>query len=482
MKYADFLAGKRRQPPSSGITVHPDELLNADHMFPFQRQITAWSVGRGRAAVWADTGLGKTRIEVGWLDQLLAAEGGRGLIMGPLGVAKQTIREAARMGVEVSYVHDDTEVRKLISKRSGAGPQIAFCNYDRLHLLDTSRFAAVALDESSILKAFSGTTKRALVSGFAQTPFRLSASATPAPNDIEELTNHADFLGIMSSQEMRSTFFIADSRGEFMKYRLKGHAQTAFYEWLATWAIACRHPRDLGFEQDGYDLPPLSIHDHLVPTGWTAEGELFTPRLEGITQRAQVRKDTLEQRVATAIELACSEPDRQWLVWTGRNDESAAMASGLADALPNATVAEVVGSDDPDLKADTLAAFGDGQVQILVTKPTIAGYGLNFQSCDRQVFVGLSDSYEQYYQAIRRSWRFGQANPVDVHIVLADVERTIIDNVRAKEATARSTTDGLIAAISAENRRELYAGTSKADSYEPTRPLTLPTWLRSAAA
>lgn len=213
MRYADFLASKRRQPPTSGINVHPDELLTADNLFPFQRQITAWSVGRGRAAVWADTGLGKTRIETGWLNQLLSAEGGRGLTMGPLGVAKQTIREAARMGVEIAYVHDDSEVRKLISKRAGAGPQIAFCNYDRLHLLDTTAFTAVALDESSILKAFSGTTKRALVTGFARTPFRLSASATPAPNDLEELCNHADFLGIMTAQEMRSTFFIADSRG-----------------------------------------------------------------------------------------------------------------------------------------------------------------------------------------------------------------------------------------------------------------------------
>lgn len=481
MSYAEFLAGKRRKPPTSGVTVHPDELLNAEWLFPFQRQITSWAVGRGRAAVWADTGLGKTRIEVSWLDQLLSAEGGKGLIMGPLGVARQTIREAEKIGVEVAYVHDAAEASRTLSSRPGRGPQIAFCNYDRLHLLDPAAFVGVALDESSILKSFSGSIKKSLVSGFASTPFRLSASATPAPNDIEELTNHADFLGIMSSQEMRSTFFIADSRGEFMKYRLKGHAAGAFYEWLASWAIACRHPRDLGFEQDGYDLPALTIHDHLIQTGWAAEGELFTPRLEGITQRAQVRKDTLRQRIAAAVELVASEPDRQWIVWTGRNDESSGMAAGLADALPMASVVEVVGSDDADVKADTLAAFAAGEVQILVTKPTIAGYGLNFQSCDRMVFVGLSDSYEQYYQAIRRCWRFGQTRPVDVHIVVADVESVIVQNVRAKERTARSTTDGLIAAISAENRRELYAGTSKSDSYEPTRPLTLPAWLRSAA-
>lgn len=474
--YAEFLASKRKPPPSSGIRVHPDELLCADYLFPFQRQIVAWAVGRGRAAVWADTGLGKTRIEVAWAHQLLATmPNARALILAPLAVARQTIAEAAIMGVPVTYVHDQAEA-------DAAPSQIVITNYDRLGRMRADAYAAVALDESSILKAFSGVTKRALVEMFKVTPYRLSASATPAPNDLEELTNHADFLSIMTAQEMRSTFFIADSRGEFMKYRLKGHAQGAFYEWLASWAIACRHPRDLGFRQDGYDLPPLSIHDHLIETGWTAEGELFTPRLEGITQRASVRKDTLDARVRAAIDLICSEPGEQWIVWTGRNDESTAMAEGVADALPGATVAEVVGADDADYKAEQLAAFAAGDVQVLVTKPSIAGAGLNFQTCARMVFVGLGDSYEQYYQAIRRCWRFGQGRPVDVHIVVSDAEAVIVQNVRAKESVARATTDGLIAAIAAENRRELYAGTSKGDSYEPTRPLTLPDWIRSAAA
>lgn len=474
--YAEFLASKRKPPPSSGIRVHPDELLCADYLFPFQRQIVAWAVGRGRAAVWADTGLGKTRIEVAWAHQLLATmPNARALILAPLAVARQTIAEAAIMGVPVTYVHDQAEA-------DAAPSQIVITNYDRLGRMRADAYAAVALDESSILKAFSGVTKRALVEMFKVTPYRLSASATPAPNDLEELTNHADFLSIMTAQEMRSTFFIADSRGEFMKYRLKGHAQGAFYEWLASWAIACRHPRDLGFRQDGYDLPPLSIHDHLIETGWTADGELFTPRLEGITQRASVRKDTLDARVRAAIDLICSEPGEQWIVWTGRNDESTAMAEGVADALPGATVAEVVGADDADYKAEQLAAFAAGDVQVLVTKPSIAGAGLNFQTCARMVFVGLGDSYEQYYQAIRRCWRFGQGRPVDVHIVVSDAEAVIVQNVRAKESVARATTDGLIAAIAAENRRELYAGTSKGDSYEPTRTLTLPDWIRSAAA
>lgn len=473
--YTDFLDTKRRRPPTSGINVHPDELLCAEHLFPFQAQIVAWAIGRGRAAVWADTGLGKTRIEVAWLHQLLATHpDAKGLILAPLAVARQTVREAALMGVDVAYVRDAAE--------SDASPaRIVISNYDRLERLDPAAYLAVALDESSILKAFSGVTKKALVEMFKATPYRMSASATPAPNDLEELTNHAAFLSIMTSQEMRSTFFIADSRGEFMKYRLKGHAESAFYQWLASWAIACRHPRDLGFVQDGYDLPPLTIHDHLIPTEWAAEGELFTPQLQGITQRAQVRKATLRARVDAAVDIILTEPDRQWLVWTGRNDESTMMTERLSDAMPDAAVVEVVGSDDPDVKADTLAAFANEEARVLVTKPSIAGAGLNFQSCARQVFVGLGDSYEQYYQAIRRSWRFGQISPVDVHVVVSDAESVIVQNVRAKERTAAATTSGLIAAISAENRAELYAGTSKGDTYEPTRPLTLPTWLRSAS-
>jgi len=473
--YAEFLATKQRPAPSSGIHVHADDLLCGDHLFAFQRHIVAWAVERGRAAVWADTGLGKTRIQVAWLAQLFAhSTASRGLILAPLAVAQQTIAEARLMGVEITYVRNAAEVES-------APTEIVICNYDRLHLLDGSVFDGVVLDESSILKAYSGVTKRALVEMFKTTRYRLSASATPAPNDIEELCNHADFLGVMSPQEMRSTFFIADSRGEFMKYRLKGHAERSFYEWLASWAIACRHPRDLGLDQDGYDLPPLTIHDHLIPTGWTADGQLFTHRLEGVTQRAQVRKDTLGARVDAALDLIRAEPDQPWIVWCGLNSESEAMAAGVRAFLPDATVDEVSGSDDPDMKAESLAAFARGDTQVLVTKPSIAGQGLNFQRCARMVFVGLSDSYESYYQAIRRCWRFGQTRPVDAHIVLADAESVIVENVRAKERTAQATTGGLVAAVSAENRRELFHGTSKSDNYEPTRPSTIPDWLRSAA-
>jgi hypothetical protein len=469
--YADFLAGKRQQPPSSGIDCDLDD-VQLD-LFEFQRHITAWAVRRGRAAIWADTGLGKTRMQCEWLRLVLTGRrGGRGLILAPLAVAGQTVREAQLLGIDVAYVRDQAEADAVDQDDF----TIVITNYERLDRFDPAAFDAVVLDESSILKSYSGTVKRALVEAFRSTPYRLCCTATPAPNDLEELCNHADFLGVMSPAEMRSTFFIADSRGEFMRYRLKGHAQQAFYGWLASWAIACRYPSDLGFSDDGYRLPGLDITDHLIPTGWAAEGELFTPRLEGITQRAQVRRDTLDDRVAAAVDLVRAEPHEKWLVWCGMNTEAERCAADLADL----GAVNVQGSDHPEAKADALMDFADGTLPVLVSKPSLAGYGLNFQTCARMVFVGLSDSYEQYYQAIRRCYRFGQTRRVQVHIVVSDTEQTIVDNVRAKERTARATTTGIVAAIAEQNRAELFTGTSKSDDYEPSRPLTVPTWMESA--
>lgn len=465
--YAEFLATKRRVPPSSGIPCTPDDIHPA--LFDFQRHITARSVRLGRSAVWSDTGTGKTFIEIAWLNRILAHDPGIGLILAPLAVAQQTVRMAAQIGIDVTYVRDDGEVTAL----TDAGGRIAITNYDRLHKIRPERFSAVVLDESGILKAYSGETKRALVKAFKATPYRLACTATPAPNDLEELCNHADFLGVMSPAEMRSTFFIADSRGEFMRYRLKGHAKQAFYDWLATWAIACRTPADLGFDDADYRLPELVIEDHFIETGWAAEGELFTPRLKGVTQQAQVRKDTLVERVQASADLIVAEPDRQWIAWCGLNDE----ADALTAAIPGAV--NVQGSDDPDVKAARLLEFADGKFKVLVTKPSLAGFGLNFQGCDRMVFCGLGYSYELYYQAIRRCWRYGQKRPVHVHLVLADAERVIAETVRAKERTARDMTSGLIAAIAAENRRELFAGTSRGDDYEPRSPMMIPDWLRS---
>jgi hypothetical protein len=461
MTYAEFLARKSLGFQGVGIDCEPSDV--SEELFEFQRQMVAWAVRKGCAAIWADTGLGKTRMQVEWA-RIVTADGGRALILAPLAVASQTVEEAERIGVDVTYVRDQAEADRTPSR-------IVITNYDRLHLIDPGAYRAVVLDESSILKSFSGSTKRALVHGFDATHYRLSCSATPAPNDIQELCNHADFLGVMSPQEMRSTFFIADNRGEFMRYRLKGHAKDAFYRWMSSWAIACRTPSDLGYDDDGYILPPLSIDSVIVDTDWVPEDVLFTAKLEGITQRSQVRKATLEQRVQAAVELVAGEPDEQWLLWCGLNDEADALTAAIPDAV------QVAGSDDSEVKSARLSDFAHGRIRVLVTKPSIAGMGLNFQTCARMAFVGLSDSYEAYYQAIRRCYRFGQTRPVHAWVVLSAPESTIYNNVLDKERIAQETSRGLVAAVADHNRSELFAGTSKGDNYEPTLTPPMPAFL-----
>jgi helicase-like protein len=464
--YAEFLAGKRFRAPLSNLGVNPDALHPS--LFGFQSQIVRWAVERGRCAVFADTGLGKTRMQVEWARVVHEATGGSVLILAPLAVTAQTVAEARQLGVDVRYVRERSEV---------TGPGLWITNYERLDRFDPARFVGVVLDESSILKAFSGVRKRALVTAFRATPYRLCCTATPAPNDLEELCNHADFLGVMTAQEMRSTFFIADNRGQFMKYRIKGHAREAFIRWMTTWSIFLRMPSDLGWPDDDYLLPPLNIEARYFGSDWAPEGQLFaTDDLGGVQGRAELRRNELGPRCRTALELFDAEPDESWLIWCGTNAESALLATGLRTRIGAAIVAEVRGSDDPDCKASALLAFADGGVRCLVTKPSLAGFGMNFQRCARMAFVGLSDSYEQYYQAIRRCWRYGQKRPVDVYVVLAEPERAILANVRRKEAQARTLADGVMAGA-LEAQRQALRGTTKGDSYEPRLPLTLPDWL-----
>jgi superfamily II DNA or RNA helicase len=456
--YRDFLAAKVPQPPSSGI--EPGELHPS--LFGFQQAITGWAVRHGRGAVFADTGLGKTRMQVEWARQL----GERTLILAPLAVTHQTIAEASRLGVEVVYARHQGE----------ASPGITITNYERLDRFDPHVFGAVVLDESSILKSFSGVTKKALVRAFRETPYRLCCTATPAPNDLEELCNHADFLGVMSPSEMRSTFFIADSRGEFMRYRLKRHARKAFFRWLASWALALKMPSDLGYPDDGFRLPPLEILGDFVEGDYQPEDRLFAMGMAGVGEAAAVRKATLEARVARTAALIDAEPGESWLVWCGLNDEGRA----LARLVPEAVVIE--GTDMPEEKARRLLDFAEGRIRVLITKPTIAGFGMNFQRCARMAFLGLGYSYEQYYQAIRRCWRFGQRRPVRAHVVLSELERPVYDVVLKKEAQATDLSSGLLAEVRDYERAELFAGTSAADDYEPRQPLRLPRWLTEGAA
>lgn len=454
--YQALLDSKRYVAPDSGLRVSADDLHPL--LFPFQRDLVSWALRKGRAAIFADTGLGKTLMQLEWARQLDVPT----LILAPLAVAHQTVMEADKIGLKASYVRDQSEVAPGV---------VSVSNYDRLHKFDADAFEAVVLDESSILKAFSGTIKRALVASFRHTPYRLACTATPAPNDIEELTNHADFLSVMRANEMRSTFFIADSRGEFMRYRLKGHAEAAFHRFLASWSAAIRKPSDLGYPNEGFELPPLEIVDHIVATDWAPEDQLFAFGTKGVGQAAAVRGHTVEDRADVAAEIIAGEPDEPWLIWTGTNAEADAMQARLPDAI------EVRGSDDPDDKAAALFGFATGEHQVLITKAGIAGFGMNFQRCARMVFVGLGYSYEQYYQAIRRCYRFGQTRAVQAHVVVSEPERDVIDVVRSKEAAARDLTAGLLKGMVEHTRAEIFAGTSAGDIYEPNAPVKVPDWM-----
>lgn len=451
--YQEFLERKELRFPSTGIDV--DESALHPGLFGFQRDLVRWALRKGRSAIFATTGMGKTRMQVEWA----RLTGERVLIVAPLAVAHQTIEEAAKIGVPIRYSRDGLAI-----------DGITITNYEMVQHFSARDFGAVVLDESSILKSHDGKTRSALIAQFAQTPYRLCCTATPAPNDISEIANHAEFLGVMNRAEMLATFFVHDERD----WRLKGHAEGPFYQWLASWGMSLQKPSDLGYPDDGFDLPPLRINPRFVDSDYVPEGQLFATGLKGITDRTRVRKSTIDDRVSEAVALVSDEPDEPWLIWCGLNNEGDA----LADALPGSI--HVQGNQSPESKAESLHAFAHGDARILITKPSIAGFGMNFQHCARMVFVGLGDSYEQYFQAIRRCYRFGQQRPVDAYIVLSTLEEPIYHNVLRKERDAERIAAELVKHV-IEYEREEIGSARQVIPYLPTVPMRLPHWIGCAA-
>jgi hypothetical protein len=419
MTYQEFLARKQKRVQQIGPDCTPQQVNPLLH--EWQAEIVAWAVRTGRAAIFADCGLGKTFMQLEWA-RLISP---RTLLLAPLSVARQTVREASRLGLEVKYVRDGADA---------VGPGLWITNYEMLQHFDPAAFGAVVLDESSILKNVDGTTRRKLTESLSSVPYRLACTATPAPNDVSELCNHAEFLGVMPRNEMLAAFFVHDDEG----WRPKGHALNPMYKWMGSWSVALRKPSDIGYNDDGYQLPPLSVVAEVVEVLIDSEGQLFPTDLGGIGGRSKVRRQTLDARVERAVELAQSTND-QWIVWCGLNDE----ADGVAKAIGPEAI-NIEGSWSADRKAEAIEAFQDGQIRVLVTKPSIAGFGMNFQNCHRMAFVGLSDSWESYYQAIRRCWRFGQTKPVHAHVVVSELEQQIVHNIQRKESDATATAAGLV--------------------------------------
>lgn len=423
--YTDFLATKQRAIQPEGRRVDPGSIHPMLH--DWQAELTAWAVHTGRAALWEDTGLGKTIQQVEWA----RLSGDTALIVAPLAVCRQTVREAAKVDVDVAYLRDG-----IIPGRG-----VWITNYEQVHKFDPSQIGAVVLDEASILKNFTGKTRQMLIEHFSPVPHRLTCTATPAPNEPQELTSQAEFLGHGTRTNMLAAYFIHDDRG----WRLKGHARNPMFRWMSTWAVALRRPSDIGYPDTGYVLPGLRIIPEYISVDLDVEGQLFPTDLGGVGGRARVRRDTLAARCGRAVELVEAESDEPWLLWAGLNDE----ANFLARSIPDAVTVD--GSMSPEQKAEYLLGFAAGDFRVMVTKPSIASQGLNFQRCARMIFVGLSDSYEQYYQAIRRCYRYGQTRVVHAHVVLSELESQIAVNISRKEREAGIMTDELVAAMRAES-------------------------------
>jgi len=414
-------------------------------LFDFQAAIVDWSVKRGRAAIFADTGLGKTRMQLAWSDQVARHTGKPVLILAPLCVAQQTVREAERMGI--------ADCRYARTKALVIGARIVVVNYEMLEHFSAVDFGGVMLDESSILKAFEGKTKQAIIDRFCHTDYRLSCTATPSPNDYMELGNQAEFLGIMSRTEMLAQFFIHDG-GDTSKWRLKGHGKTRFWEWLATWSVCIRNPDDLGFDGSRYLLPPLQTFQHTVNAPFVPDDQLFSTVALTLNDRRAAKRVSMADRVKAAADLVNGN-NEYWIVWCHLNAESKA----LTKAIPGSV--EVTGAMSQAEKESRIMGFVSGETRVIISKSSIMGFGLNLQHCARMVFVGLDDSYEAYYQAVRRCYRFGQQREVQVHIVSSEGEGAILKNIERKQAQATEMSQSMVGHMREFSQKEIFGSHRK---------------------
>lgn len=437
--YHEFLKSKRIAVKPSGF--EPDGI--SEILFPFQKDIVRWACKKGKAAIFAGTGLGKTGMQLEWAHQVHQHTGADVLVLAPLAVAEQTAREGEKFEVVVHLCKTQADVK----------PGVNITNYEKLAHFDAGHFAGIVLDESSILKSFEGKVRTEIIEAFRDTPFKLACTATPAPNDHMELANHAEFLHVMSRPEMLATFFVHDG-GTTSQWRLKGHAVKAFWEWVASWAVMMSMPSDLGYEDNGFKLPPMEIEQIVVDrTGYIVK------EAQTLQDRRRARTDSLDLRVQRAVELVLSKPDESWLVWCDLNKESEALKKAIPGSI------EVKGADDPDYKTSSLTGFAKGEIKILISKPSIAGFGMNFQVCHNQVFTGLSDSFEQYYQAVRRSWRFGQKERVKVYVITSEKEGAVVKNIKRKERDFETMLHGMISATQEITKKNIKETSREIESY-----------------
>lgn len=458
--YEELIARKLSSIPPTGIA---KDIIIPDSLFDHQRALVRWALRRGRAAIFADTGLGKSRMQLVWAAEVLRHTVRPILILAPLAVAAQTVAEGVEIGIEVRHVRDQSAV---------TGPAIYITNYDRLHLFDADAFGALVLDESSCIKHHTAKTFAHLCEAFRTTQFKLCATATPAPNDWTELGTHAEFLGICKRTEMLSEYFTHDG-ADTQTWRLKGHARMQFWRWVSTWGAMVRKPSDLGFDDSLYELPPLSIRQHVVATKSAPRNGMLIPmEARTLMERRSARKESIADRVQECANIVNADDDI-WLIWCDLNAESEMLARSIRGAV------EVSGSDDPDYKERSMLDFQNGNIRVLVSKPSICGHGLNFQICSNMGFVGVTDSWEDYYQAVRRCWRFGQKRQVNVNIFVSELEGAVVANLLRKERDAIEMAEQLSSETREAVMSEVIGLRRNTNIYNAIRRIALPSWLKT---
>ncbi len=457
MNYKEFLKQKMVTTQNSGFEIDREKLN--DMLFDFQKDIVKWCLKKGKAAIWADCGLGKSPMQLEWAHQVHKKTGKDILIVAPLAVTDQTVREGIKFGYKVNICRKQEDAKKGLN----------ITNYEMLEHFRAEKFIGIVLDESSILKSFTGKYRNLIIEKFKHTPYKLSCTATPAPNDYMELGSHAEFTGIMTRAEMLSTFFVHDS-GNTSKWRLKGHAEDEFWKWIATWAVVLQKPSDLGYEDGQFKLPKLNIHEVVVKS--PQEPFCMFPKIaQTLQERRKARKESLENRVKKAAEIANSN-NEQWVVWCDLNKESEELTKAINKAV------EIKGPDKPEYKTKTAINFAQGKTRAIVTKPSIFGWGLNWQHCNNMIFTGLSDSYEQFYQAVRRCWRFGQEKEVNVYIVISEKEGAVKNNIERKEKDAVKMMSEMVKHTQKILTKEVHGTVRETIEYYPTERMKLPEWLK----
>lgn len=460
--YQEFLKSKGIKIVPVGLDINQEEINPL--LFPFQKDIVKWAVKKGHCAVFLDTGLGKTFIQLEWAR--LIEE--RTLIIAPLSVARQTIREGKKINIDVQYCHDESQLKDGIN----------ITNYELIDNFNEN-FEAIVLDESSILKSLNGKIRKKLIDKFSNIKYKLCCTATPAPNDFIELGNHTAFLGICSQQEMLAMFFINANKEHTLivddkiftkkgsnkggqEWRLKHHAEEKFFDWMAKWSITMTKPSDLGYNDEGFDLPPLKISPIFIKAmNYKPLDQLFFTGLSGISDRSKVRNDTIPYKIHTIKELIKDNISEQWIVWCGLDKESEIITKEL-----DGICVEVKGSDTSEFKSKSFEDFQDGKYQALITKPKIGAFGMNFQNANNMIFFGMNDSWETFYQAVRREWRFGQHKPVNVYLVLTNLEREIYENIQRKEKQAYRLRINMINQLKNYEKQELTGVETMKDDYK----------------